>query len=154
MKSKTVIGIISLLLILLFTYTAASKLIEHDRFLFQLRLSPLPQIVGSALFLSWTVPLIEIIVTIILVIGIFIPGVLKWGLWTSLVLFMLFEIYITAMLFSGKKLPCACGGIISLMSWKGHELFNGVAIILIAVVLFVIKKYTSMNTANERDSRV
>jgi uncharacterized membrane protein YjjP (DUF1212 family) len=29
-----------------------------------------------------------------------------------------------------KELPCSCGGIISLLSWGGHLVFNSVFILL------------------------
>jgi putative oxidoreductase len=154
MKIKTIIDIISFLLIMLFVYTGASKLLEHDRFVFQLRLSPLPLITTMALFLSWTIPFLELIISTALVIGLFNPYLLKKGLWASLVLIASFEIYITAILFSGKNLPCACGGIISLMSWKGHELFNGLTITLIGVGLINFKSYISNIDAHKRYSRV
>jgi hypothetical protein len=153
MKDLKVKEIIAIFLTLLFSYTAGSKLLEHDRFIFQLRLSPLPQIVVFAEFLSWSVPVLELGITIILIVGIFTGRFLNKGLWISLILISSFEIYITAMLFSDKDLPCACGGIISLMSWKEHEFFNGLTIILIAIALIDFPKIRS-KAAKEKYSRV
>ncbi|WP_259065089.1 MauE/DoxX family redox-associated membrane protein [Mucilaginibacter sp. X4EP1] len=135
MKDLKFKEIIAAFLMLLFSYTAASKLLEHARFLFQLRLSPLPQMVTFAELLSWLVPILEIFIAIVLTVGMISGRLLNKGLWISLALISLFEIYITAMFFSGKDLPCACGGIISLMSWRGHLIFNGLIIIMIAAAL-------------------
>jgi hypothetical protein len=147
MKGLKFKEMVAMFLILLFSYTASSKLIEHDRFVFQMKLSPLSPIRTFAPFLSWVVPIVELGITAILTIELLMTEhLLKKGLWASLILISLFEIYITAMLFSGKDLPCACGGIISLMSWKGHELFNGVTIILIATALIDFKKTQAVKT--------
>jgi hypothetical protein len=127
--------IVAIFLVLLFVYTASSKLLEHSRFIFQLQLSPLSLIRQFAKFLSFTVPLIELAIALLLMTGIVNDKRLNTGLWVSLILMIAFETYITLMLVSGKDLPCACGGIISLMSWRGHELFNGLIIILIVVGL-------------------
>jgi hypothetical protein len=147
MKGLKFKEMVAMFLILLFSYTASSKLIEHDRFVFQMKLSPVSPIRMLAPFLSWIVPIIELGITAILTIELLMTEhLLKKGLWASLILISLFEIYIAAMLFSGKDLPCACGGIISLMSWKGHELFNGVTIILIATALIDFKKIQAVKT--------
>jgi hypothetical protein len=153
MKNLIFPQIVVLLLILLFSYTAASKLLEHTRFLFQLRLSPLPQMVIFAELLSWSVPILEAGIAVMLTVGVITGRFLNKGLWISLVLMAAFEIYITAMFFSGKDLPCACGGIISLMSWRGHMIFNGLTIILIAAVLINFQKAKSKGVV-KKHSRV
>jgi putative oxidoreductase len=144
---------IAAFLMLLFSYTAASKLLEHARFLFQLRLSPLPQMATFAELLSWSVPILEILVAIVLVVGMITGHFLNKGLWISLVLISSFEIYITAMFFSGKDLPCACGGVISLMSWRGHVIFNALTIIMIAAALIDWSTVRS-KSAGKKYSRV
>ena len=123
-------------LVLLFSYTGLSKLLEHARFVFQMQFSPMGVIRNFSIILSWIVPILEIAIAGILTVGIFAQQFIKKGLWLSLILISSFELYITLMLLSGKNLPCACGGIISLLSWKGHELFNGVTIVLIVLALF------------------
>ncbi len=147
MKGLKFKEVVAMFLILLFSYTASNKLIEHARFVFQMRLSPLSPIRMFAPFLSWAVPIVELGITTILTIELFMTEhLLNKGLWASLILVSLFEIYITAIFFSGKDLPCACGGIISLLSWKGHALFNGLVIILIATALIDFKKIQAVKT--------
>ncbi len=128
-----------MLLALLFVYTAATKILEHDRFVFQLRVSPLPLIVEFAVLWSWLVPLSEAFIAALLLTGIFVERWLAKGLWASLLLMWCFEIYIAAMFFSGRDLPCACGGIISRLSWEGHLFFNGLVILLNVLALTLYK---------------
>jgi putative oxidoreductase len=64
MKSKTALDIISFLLILLFIYTAVSKLIYFDQFKGQMYNQTLPH--GVATFLIWTLPEIEILTGLLL----------------------------------------------------------------------------------------
>jgi len=153
MKDLKFKEIIATFLVLLFSYTAAGKLLQQARFLFQLRLSPLPQVVSYAAILSWSVPVLEAGIAIILTVGIVTGRFLNKGLRVSLLLMAAFEIYITAMFFSGKDLPCACGGIISLMSWRGHMIFNALTIILIVLALIDFSKIKS-RVAGKKYSRV
>jgi hypothetical protein len=119
-----------LLLLLLFVYTSASKFLNYDRFIFQMRLAPVPWMKILAPILAWLVPSIETLIAIGFVIGVlFIPAFKVKSLYASVILLLAFEIYIMVMLSSGLHLPCTCGGIISQMGWKQHLLFNGLFII-------------------------
>jgi hypothetical protein len=122
------------LLILLFTYTGVSKLLDHYRFVFQMRLSPLVPVKMAAPILGWVVPVLE------LAIGLLMEKWRRISLYVSLVLLSLFEVYIIAMLLSGIKLPCACGGVIAFMSWKQHVLFNACFIALNVFALVTTAK--------------
>lgn len=126
MKKAHCSQLIILLIILLFSYTAMSKLLEHDKFVFQMRLSPMPLMSLSAPWLSWFVPLLEAAI----VIGLLFPSWQVRALYITFLLMCLFEVYIGSMLLSGNHLPCTCGGIISKMSWRTHLLFNAVVIFL------------------------
>ena len=112
------------LLILLFTYTAVSKFLDHYRFVFQMRLAPLPLMKSLAPVLGWLMPAMESLT----VLGLLIPVYRLKALYASVILLCSFEIYITGMLLSGLELPCTCGGIISRMSWGQHLVFNAVFI--------------------------
>lgn len=114
------------LFIVLFTYTAISKLIEYDKFVFQMGLSPFLPVRTFALVLGWLVPVFELIIVMALLSN-------RWrriGLKASLALLLIFELYIGAMLLTGGQLPCTCGGALSVMGWQTHLLFNAVFIIL------------------------
>ncbi len=108
------------LLVLLFSYAGVSKLLEKEKFVFQMSLSPVSVMKTAAPVLGWILPVLEIVLVILLLIG----PTRRAGLYLSAILLSLFEIYISAMLLSGFDLPCTCGGIISGLSWKNHLLFN------------------------------
>ena len=112
------IDIISALFILLFVYTATTKLIEHDNFKVVLAQSPL--IGEKANVLSWLLPILELFTAMLL----FIPSLRKWGFASALILMLLFTFYITYMIFFARDLPCSCGGVISTMTWPEHLIFN------------------------------
>ena len=126
------------LLILLFSYTAISKLLDQYRFVFQMKLSPFLLVKSFAPLWGWFIPLTEIVI----VIGLCFEKTQKLALHLSLGLLLAFEIYIVGMLMTGLKLPCACGGVITFMSWKVHVLFN-VFFITINTIAIALSKSKS-----------
>jgi hypothetical protein len=110
----------------LFLYTAYAKIIDHDHFL--KGLSKVHIISGFAVYISWLVPLAEIITSILLLI----PQFAKWGLYAFTGLMTLFTGYILSVLLWEKELPCSCGGVIEKLSWSQHIWFN-LAFIAIAI---------------------
>jgi putative oxidoreductase len=129
MKKKIVSELYVVLVMLLFLYTATSKILDFDKFVFQMRLAPILLIKPLAPILGWMVPTIELLIVVFLTIGFFYPGFKKIGVYATVILLTTFEIYIITMLLSGSQLPCTCGGIISQMGWKQHLFFNAFFII-------------------------
>jgi uncharacterized membrane protein YphA (DoxX/SURF4 family) len=124
LSRSTIVEIISVLFIILFLYTGISKLMEYSVFKEQVAENPILQPIAS--FIAWSLPLTEFIVSIMLLIP-------RWrlkGLYASLALMIAFTIYIGAIMIFYKELPCSCGGIISLLSWHGHLIFNSIFILL------------------------
>lgn len=121
------------LFIVLFMYTSASKLMTIKTFASTLAKSPL---IGDLNFvLAWAIPVIEIIISIMLII----PSLRKTGLWSSLFLMIAFTSYLVYMVFSESKLPCHCGGVISMLTWPQHIWFN-ISFIVLAVIGLNINK--------------
>jgi uncharacterized membrane protein YphA (DoxX/SURF4 family) len=121
-SKSTIVEIISILFVILFLYTGISKLMEYGVFKEQIADSPILKPFAS--FIAWSLPLTEFLVSILLIIP-------RWrlkGLYASLVLMIAFTLYIGAIMIFNKELPCSCGGIISLLSWKEHLVFNSVFI--------------------------
>ena len=118
MKKNTVIEIITALLVFLFIYAALSKLLDFDRFKYQLSQSPF--ITRMSWLVVWAIPLGEIIISISLII----KRTRMAGLYLSFFLMLLFTGYIFIMLKYSSYLPCSCGGVLSGMSWKQHFIFN------------------------------
>lgn len=116
--------------IFLFLYTAADKIANQERFENVLSKSILIGPVSK--YISWLVPVTEILIGIILLV----PKSQKSGLLLSLLLMSIFTIYLGFMVFSGSQLPCHCGGIISRMTWTQHIWFNIACIVLAALALW------------------
>lgn len=121
------------LFILLFMYTAASKLLTIKSFASTLAKSPL---IGSLNFVvAWAVPIIEIIISLVLIF----PSVRKTGMRAALLLMTAFTLYLIYMVFSGSELPCHCGGVISTMTWQQHIWFN-LSFIVLAITGLALQK--------------
>jgi len=109
---------VSSLLILLFVYTAVSKLLELDVFRYVLSQSPLISRYASPLAAG--LPVAELLVAGLLLL----PRTRRAGLWGALGLMVLFTLYIGYMLLTASHLPCSCGGVLQDLSWQGHFFFN------------------------------
>jgi uncharacterized membrane protein YphA (DoxX/SURF4 family) len=124
MKKNTIIEIISLLFVILFMYTAISKFMDFTLFRGQIEITP---VIGPfAKWIAWIVPLAEIIDSILLMV----PAWRQKGLYLALGLMVAFTIYISLLLKFSPHLPCSCGGVIELLSWRDHLIFNCVFILL------------------------
>ncbi|SDF45833.1 hypothetical protein SAMN05216464_11878 [Mucilaginibacter pineti] len=119
--------LIRLVCIFLFVYTAHAKIVDHDRFL--KGLTRVHIINGYALYISWLVPIIEIIVSLLLLI----PQTAKQGLIAFIGVMILFTGYILSAMIWEPVLPCLCGGAIEKLSWSQHVWFN-LAFILLAIL--------------------
>ncbi|RPE12037.1 hypothetical protein EGT74_00325 [Chitinophaga lutea] len=133
MKKGFILETLISLLVLLLTYASLSKILEFEKFVFQLGLSPFHLLSSNAYLVALLVPLVEISIIILLMI----KRTKLIGLWSNLFLMSIFTVYIAAMLLSGSELPCTCGGIISKMSWVQHLYFNlfFIAASVIAILL-------------------
>lgn len=128
------IELIIILLILLWGYTAASKILDIHGFRMVLSKSPLINPVSN--LVSWLVPLFEIFTVLLLII----PSSRKFGLLFSIILLSVFVIYIIYMKLFIPHLPCSCGGLIKEMSWSQHLVFNIGFITLSCIGLWLIKR--------------
>jgi hypothetical protein len=121
----------------LFLYTAYAKIIDHDRFL--KGLTRVHLINAFAVFISFAVPVIEIIVALLLLI----PQTAKLGLYNFVAVMSSFTIYIISAMTWEKKLPCHCGGAIEKLSWGQHLWFN---LAFIAIAIFALR-LVQLNTS-------
>lgn len=129
------------LLILLFIYTASSKIQTFHTFHGVLIKSPL---VGKhlAFYVAILIPAVEIIAVILLLF----QRTTLIGFYVSTVLMALFTFYVTYMVFFSPKLPCLCGGVVEIMSWKQHIIFNTVFTVLSLICSLRFKAYTQHKT--------
>ena len=123
---ERVITCVRFICMFLFLYTAYAKLVDHNRFFNGL--TRVHIINGFALYISWMVPIAEILIFILLLF----PRTAKLGLYAFISSMTLFTGYIISALIWEKTLPCHCGGIIEKLSWTQHLWFN-LAFILLAL---------------------
>ena len=123
------------LLIFLFTYTGISKLIDHDNFYTSILLSPV--IHDQALIIAWLVPVAELLIVALLLSNKY----RQIGLFFSILLMIIFTVYIAYMILFIKDLPCSCGGILKQLSWSNHILFNSFFIVIITISLLFTSEH-------------
>ena len=140
------VEIVTTLLIILFVYTAADKLVYHHRF--EKALAKYNLIGDIHVLLSWTIPLLELFVSTLLIF----PSTRRSGLIASFILLALFTCYLAYMIAFAPELPCSCGGVISSLNWREHLLFNS-AFLLITGAGIVATKSTKEFIAINRHSR-
>jgi uncharacterized membrane protein YkgB len=131
-KERIIIGI-RYICLFLFMYTAYAKIVDHDRF--YKGLTRVYLISAFAVFISYAVPVIEIIVSIFLLI----PQTAKAGLYAFTAVISAFTLYIISAIIWEPKLPCNCGGAIEKLSWGQHIWFN-LAFITIAIIALWLMK--------------
>lgn len=139
MKNLTV-ELICLLYVSLFVYTAVSKLLDFENFRVQLGQSPILSAFAS--WITWSVPLIELLIAAMLLVSKYRIS----GLYFGLCLMTMFTVYIFIILHYSSFVPCSCGGILEKMSWNVHLFFNGVFILLAILAITLqntLKTYRS-----------
>jgi hypothetical protein len=127
MKRSLITELVVGSLILLYIYTATSKLLEFGSFRHVLSRSPL--IGNIAPVVAWILPSMEILISLLLIL----PQTRRIGLWCSFVLMLAFTGYVGYMLAFTPHLPCSCGGVLKQMTWKQHLVFN-IAYTIIALL--------------------
>ncbi len=103
--------------------------------LYAMRNQPFSRTVNN--FLAHALPLAEIIAVILLVIN----TTRLLGLYLSLLLMTLFTGYVLVVLLDlFGRIPCSCGGVIELLGWKEHLVFN-VFFLLISIAAIRLHKH-------------
>lgn len=128
-----VTDIISAVVLLLFLYASLSKLAEYEVFKDVLAASPLLK--SFAGIIAWLLPTTELMIVVLL----FIPATRLKGLYASFILITLFTIYLLYMIEFTPHLPCNCGGVLKLLTWKQHIFFN-VFFILLSLAGIILHK--------------
>lgn len=131
MRSKLLIGI-CMALVILFSYTAVSKLIDIPLFSYEMHNQPLPHWMRTGLV--YFLPAIELLI----VISLLIENTITIGLLASLIIMLFFTAY-TALILGGAfhRIPCSCGGVIKNLTWKQHLFFNLFFVGLIIWAMFL-----------------
>lgn len=144
--SELVLDLVIYLYILLFFYTAFSKMITYRSFVKVL--SELPLIGGIHLFLAGFLIGLEVAFGLLLIF----PKTRIKGLWGALILMSCFTVYLGYHIMVRSKLPCSCGGVVSGMTWPQHLIFN-MAFILMAIIGLLINNRLTKLKISTRGSR-
>ncbi|RAV27402.1 hypothetical protein DN748_18840 [Sinomicrobium soli] len=131
---NVILEIISFLFILLFAYTAISKLLEPDKFFNNINNSPVLGGWMMAKITQWTIPGLELLAAVLIAI----PKTRLKGFYTALALMLVFSSYVIAILFFSPYTPCSCGGVVTQLSWTQHLVFN-VFWMLLAITVILLK---------------
>ncbi|MDO6433310.1 hypothetical protein Q4E93_22050 [Flavitalea sp. BT771] len=118
-KKQIILEIAGGLIILLFTYASLSKLLAFRHFIQALNNQPLPK--------AWTLPLAYGILTaeITTIMMLVIPSSRKWGFVLATLVMLMFTSYTSIILLhTFSYIPCSCGGVVELLSWKQHLVLN------------------------------
>jgi len=136
MRSAKIIEILSALLILLWVYTAVSKLANAEEFRSQLNNQVFRPEVTKVLF--YLVPSSELVAATLLLFR----DTRVIGFLSSLVLMLGFTTYIILILTGAfPRVPCSCGGVLQTLGWKSHLVFNLVfTAIATSGLLFIFKE--------------
>lgn len=136
---------ISVLFIVLFVYAGLTKLMEGDMFYNNILNSPIIGGRTMASIASWSIPLIELAVALLIAW----PKTRLKGLFGALGLMLLFTGYTVGILFFAPYIPCSCGGVISLLSWEQHLVFNMMFLFLAVLGIGLSIKNQKMNDKME-----
>lgn len=129
---------LSLPLIILFAYTAVSKLQDMEGFRKAMLNQPLPEWLADQL--AWVVPLAELLAAGLLLyrplqVWGFVLASLLMGAFTGYALLIILEQF--------PFIPCSCGGMLESLSWEQHLLVNSLFLILSLSGLFLTLKQKS-----------
>ncbi|WEK36132.1 MAG: hypothetical protein P0Y53_01345 [Candidatus Pseudobacter hemicellulosilyticus] len=117
-KRNTYVEIICSLYIILFIYTGINKILDYEKFKFEMGRSPF--IENMAGLIAVALPAGELIMATMSII----PRTRLLGLYLSTFTMAMFTGYIWLMLTYASDLPCSCGGVLAAMSWNDHLYFN------------------------------
>ena len=134
MKRQLIIEVVCFLFVVLFLYAGFTKGVDVQRFEIQMSQSPL--IVKYSRLLSYGVPLLEIVISGLLMI----QRTRLTGLYAAFTLMVLFTIYIVFILNFASHVPCSCGGVLEQMGWAEHLIFNMVFSLLAFVGILLETK--------------
>lgn len=123
----TFINVVSYFFILLFIYAAVSKMLDFNNFQVQLGQPPLLNTYTKPL--AYMVALAELVVAGLLCYR----RTQQLGLALCFWMMLVFSAYILWLLVRDSALPCSCGGLLQLMSWPQHLVFNLVFLLLAAM---------------------
>ena len=140
MKRAVWLEIIVALIVMMFLYASFSKYFDFGAFQRAMYNQPFPEWFSTLLIVA--LPPVEIGISIMLIR----EKTRKKGLVATIVIMTLFTIYIAAiMLHFFPRVPCSCGGLIRLLTWPKHLVFN---LFYLLLALMGLKLYNQSQKLN------
>ncbi len=134
LNSEATSQVITGLLVLLFVYTAVSKITDWEAFEYQISKQPLPEWFND--LLVWVLPIAELTTSLLLLLR----PTRKIGMLISFVLMICFTVYVgLAVLNVFGEVPCSCGGVLQSLSWEAHLVFNAVFLGIATVGWWIVR---------------
>jgi len=123
------------LLILLWVYTAASKLVDFNAFERELANQAFSR--KTAQILLWVIPTVELVAAFLLLLN----KTRLAGLTFSFFLLLLFTGYVALVLADYyDRVPCSCGGVLKQLDWQAHFWFNLFCLGINTIGLLLVRK--------------
>ncbi len=135
MRAKNIISeLIIFLLILVWAYTFASKILDFETFDRQIKGAYLLSAGGA--ILPYTLQAIHLAISILLIS----KNWRRTGLHTSLYVLTLYTAYLIYILKFAPSIPCSCIAVMSGMNWTDQLYFNFVVLVINIIGLFIISQ--------------
>jgi hypothetical protein len=128
-KRRAIVDMICLTFVVLFTYSAMSKLAEFDTFKAQIGKSP--TLNSYVNLIAIATPTFELVICVLLAF----QRTKAIALYLSLTIMVSFTAYIISILNFSEFIPCSCGGILESMTWNQHLGFN---CLFLGIAIFAI----------------
>lgn len=125
------------ILLLLWIPAVVDKVLSFQHFRAGIEHQPLPSWLASPLI--YTLPVLEATTIVLLLVD----RTRRWGMWLSFLLMLAFTGYVGFAIAEGlskDKYPCACGSVISGMTWFQHFWFNQFFLLVSAWGIYLTKK--------------
>lgn len=122
-------------IVILWAYTALSKLFDFNKFKQAMLTQVFPRWIGKILI--YALPVVELTLVALLIF----PETRLLGMYASLFLMVLFTLYVGGAVYNiYDQHPCACGGLFARLGWNKHFKVNIVLtlITLVGVVLMEV----------------
>jgi putative oxidoreductase len=144
-RNKILLIMMITMLILLFTYTAVSKLADLAEFERQLSNQLIPK--WSVSLLLWLLPLSELTVVLMLIsksyrlagLRVYSMMMLAFSIYMGLVVLNVFD-----------RVPCSCGGVLRNMDFATHFIFN-LTFLFVSVLSIKLHKSLRMDSTRSED---
>lgn len=129
-RKASIVTLLSYALSILFIYAAMVKAIDYRVFVADIAKSPLLTRLNNTI-------LAPLVLGVELVTAVLLPfkATMKAGFYLSSFLMLIFTLYLTTLYFFYTNIPCSCGGILGMMPYPVHIVFN---------LLFTILSFTGV----------